>query len=105
MELLFLLFAIIALPVFIVGFVLSLIGHVIALPFRILGLVLGGVLGLLGLIFGIVFGVLGLGFGIVGVVFGLLLLPILPIVIAVWIWRALRRRQPTPGGRTQWGMW
>ncbi|MFN8549053.1 MAG: hypothetical protein U0527_14070 [Candidatus Eisenbacteria bacterium] len=99
----------IALP-FALVVILHLAGAAIALPFRIGAPLQAGRVGArigarnrragLRLLFGAFF---GLGLGVVGIAASLAI-PLLPILAIIFLWRALRRRQPTPGG-TQQGMW
>jgi hypothetical protein len=107
MEVLVLLFvvgAVILVPVLILGALLKLAVGVILLPFKIIGVlfkglfgVLGGILGALGALVGLVFGGLGLLLGLLVMVGVCVILPLAPLLLlGLIVWLALKAASPAP---------
>lgn len=102
--LLFVVGALILVPLLVLGALLKLAGTLIVLPFKFLGVlfegffgILGGLLGAVGALFGVVLGGFGLVLGLLcAVVFGLFL-PLMPLLLlGLVVWVALKAASPAP---------
>ena len=107
MEVLVLLFvvgAMIVVPVLILGAFLKVVAAVILLPFKVIAVlfkgffgIVGGLLGAVGAAIGIVFGGFGLLLGLLcAIVFGIFL-PLMPLLLlGLVVWVALKAASPAP---------
>lgn len=91
---LFVVGAIVLLPLMLIGGILKIGFFALTLPFRIVGALLGAVGALLGTVFGGLFSIAGLLIGVVGIVAAMLMLPLLPLfALFALIWFFTRSRR------------
>jgi hypothetical protein len=92
--LIFVVGAVVLLPLMLVGGLLKLTFVALTLPFRVVGALLGAVGALLGTVFGGLFSIVGLLVGVVGIVAALFMLPLLPLIALfgiIWFFSRSRR--------------